>query len=71
MQQEKGEENQKTTFCKSKTVVIKILASKEEISIKEKIGAGDLGEMNKRGEKKKTIFFFNAVANSKPKGTEQ
>ena len=70
MQQEKGEENQKTTFCKSKTVVIKILASKEEISIKEKIRAGDLGEMNKRG-KKKTIFFFNAVANSKSKGTGQ
>lgn len=58
MQQEKGEENQKTTFCKSKTVVIKILASKEEISIKEKIRAGDLGEMNKRGKKKKTIFFL-------------
>ena len=58
--------NQKTTFCKSKTVVIKILASKEEISIKEKIGAGDLWEMNER-EKNKNDFFFNAVAHSTEK----
>lgn len=56
MQQEKGEDNQKTTFCKSKTVAFKILASKEETSIKEKIGAGDLGEMNER-EKNLNDFF--------------
>ena len=56
MQQEKGEENQKTTLCKSNTGIQNPGFKRRDFNKKKKIGARDLGEMKER--EKNLNFFF-------------